>query len=136
MKGKVKLIDKMAFDVELDDHHFVIDTSEKFGGENFGPSPKSLLLAGLAGCTAMDVVSILRKQKIKDFEIEVEVITELTDEHPKVFKDIELLYRFKGTDLSKEKVKRAIELSMNKYCGVSAMLKKNSEITYRIILDK
>jgi len=136
MKGKVKLIDNMAFDVELDNHHFVIDASEKFGGENFGPSPKSLLLAGLAGCTAMDVVSILRKQKIKDFEIEVEVITELTDEHPKVFKDIELLYRFKGISLSKEKVKRAIELSMNKYCGVSAMLKKNSEITYRVILDK
>ncbi len=136
MKGKVKLIDKMAFDVELDDHHLVIDASEKFGGENLGPSPKSLLLAGLAGCTAMDVVSILRKQKIKGFEIEVEVTTELTDEHPKVFKDIKLLYRFKGTDLPEEKVKRAIELSMNKYCGVSAMLRKNSEITYQIILDK
>ena len=136
MKGKVKLIDKMAFDVELSGHHFVIDTSEKFGGENSGPPPKSLLLAGLAGCTAMDVVSILKKQKITDYDFEVEADTELTDTHPKVFKNIELIYRFRGKELPEDRIKRAVELSMDKYCGVTAMLRKNSEISYRIILDK
>src|SRR5262245_20665680 len=105
---------------------FIIDTDKKEGS-----GPKSLLLSGLAGCSGMNVVEILKKQRVvvSDFTIDVE--TELTTEHPKVFKDISVLYSIRTDPSNEEKVRKAIELSLDKYCGVSAMLKKNSAIHYK-----
>jgi putative redox protein len=104
------------------------------GDKKNGFGPKALLLAGLAGCSGIDVVDILEKKKVRFSHFTIDVETEQTEEHPKVFKDILITYRMK-TDAGNEiKVKKAIDLSLEKYCGVSAMLRKNSPIHYKLEL--
>jgi putative redox protein len=104
------------------------------GDKKNGFGPKALLLAGLAGCSGIDVVDILEKKKVQFSHFTIDVETEQTGEHPKVFKDILITYRMK-TDAGNEiKVKKAIDLSLEKYCGVSAMLRKNSPIHYKLEL--
>ncbi|MDP4264406.1 MAG: OsmC family protein [Bacteroidota bacterium] len=106
------------------------------GNRKEGPGPKSLLLSGLAGCSGIDVVDILKKMRVAFSDLSIDVETEQTKEHPKVFKDILVIYTIKTDPANKEKVKKAIELSLEKYCGVSAMLKKNSAIHYKLQLIK
>lgn len=101
-----------------------------------GFGPKALLLAGLAGCSGIDVVEILEKMRVPFSDLQIDAEAEQTDEHPKVFKDIVLSYRIKTGDENREKVKKAIDLSLEKYCGVAAMLKKNSKIRYEILITK
>ena len=125
----------MTFDAELNGHHFYIDAAETAGGKNLGPRPKGLLLSGLAGCTGMDVVSILKKMKVEDFTFALEVSADSTEEHPKTYHTIYLNYIFAGSDLPADKIKRAVELSETKYCGVSAMLGKAAKIKSRIIAN-
>ena len=110
---------------------FIIDTERKEG-----PGPKSLLLSGLAGCSGIDIIEILKKQRVEfsDFLIDVEADT--SEEHPKVFKDIFVVFTIKTEPSNEIKVRKAIELSLEKYCGVSAMLKKNSAIHYKLQLIK
>jgi len=109
----------------------IIDTDRKEG-----PGPKSLLLSGLAGCSAIDVVEILKKQRVEFSDFTIDVEAETTNEHPKVFKDIFVLYSIRTEPSNETKVKKAIDLSLEKYCGVSAMLKKNSAIHYKLQLIK
>ena len=106
-----------------------IDTDRKVG-----PGPKSLLLSGLSGCTGIDVVDILKKMRVEFSDFSIEAEAEQTEEHPKVFKDIFVVYTIKTDPANEDKVKKAIELSIDKYCGVSAMLKKNSTIHYKLQL--
>lgn len=134
--SKIKWLGEMAFDAELDHHHFTMDASLQVGGQNKGPRPKGLLLIGLAGCTGMDVVSILKKMKVENFEFEIDVEADSTEEHPKVYKTIILNYIFKGENLPISKVKRAVELSETKYCGASAMLGKAATIITKIIVNR
>jgi putative redox protein len=101
-------------------------------GDDSGPSPKQLVLAGLAGCTGMDVASLLKKMRVEYDSFEIYTEADLTEEHPKVFSEIRLVYRFKGENIDKAKVEKAVNLSKDRYCGVSAMLKKNSPIHFRI----
>ncbi len=115
-------------------HLTVLDAKDEDGGNNQGPTPKELVLEGLAGCTAMDVLAILRKMRQDVQSFNVEVKTSLTDEHPRVFKDIHIVYTASGK-MEEAKLKRAIELSQDKYCGVSAMLKKNSTVTYEYKIE-
>ncbi|MBL4710883.1 MAG: OsmC family protein [Flavobacteriales bacterium] len=122
---------KMAFDSQIDNHTIRIDTGGEVGDDS-GPSPKKMLLASLAGCTGMDVVSLLKKMRIPFTGLEMDIDADLTDEHPKVYSEIRLIYRIFGKGLDHDKVKKAIDLSQEKYCGVSAMLKKNSPILYSI----
>lgn len=133
MIHKVKTVwkDKMAFDSRIDNHTIRIDASDPLGDDT-GPSPKKLLLSSLAGCTGMDVVSLLKKMRVPFSNFEMDVDADLTDEHPKVYSEIRIVYRIFGTQLNKEKVEKAIDLSQEKYCGVSAMLEKNSPIKYTI----
>lgn len=133
--SKIKWLNKMAFDIELNKHHFTIDADPKFGGENRGPKPKGLLLSSLAGCTGMDVVSILKKMKVEDYKLEINVEGELTEEHPKIYHTINLKYNFTGTNLHKNKIKKAVELSETRYCGVTEMLRKASKIKTKILLN-
>ena len=122
----------MAFETYLDDHKLLADAHANFGGEDRGPRPKPLLLFSLAGCTGMDVVSLLKKMRV-DFEgFKIQVTGELTDEHPKYYHKIHLTYQFKGKDIDNSKVEKAVNLSQDKYCGVSFMLKKSAEITWEI----
>jgi len=121
----------MAFDSQIDNHTVRIDTAGLLGDDS-GPSPKKILLSALAGCTGMDVVSLLKKMRVSFTDFEMDIDADLTEEHPKVYSEIRILYRVFGTQLNKDKVKKAVDLSQEKYCGVSAMLEKNSPITYNI----
>lgn len=123
--------DKMAFDSQVDNHTIRIDTGGLLGDDS-GPSPKKLLLSSLAGCTGMDVVSLLKKMRVNITGFEMDIEADLTEEHPKVYSEIRLIYRFFGNDLNKEKVEKSVRLSQEKYCGVSAMLRKNCPINYSI----
>ncbi|OSZ73559.1 hypothetical protein CAP36_16195 [Chitinophagaceae bacterium IBVUCB2] len=105
------------------------------GSRENGFSPKALLLAGLAGCSGIDVVDILTKMKVTFSEFTIESEAEQTEEHPKVFKEILITYIMKTDAENEDKVKKAIDLSLEKYCGVSAMLKKNSPINYKLVIQ-
>jgi putative redox protein len=124
----------LSFAVQQDGHEFIIDGSEEFGGHDLGPRPKNLLLTALAGCTGMDVVAILAKMNITGFGLEVVVHGQLGDEHPVIFTSITIEYRFTGPDLPRKKLERAVSLSQDKYCGVSAMLSKSSDVSWTITL--
>lgn len=128
---KTKWVNKMAFDSQIDKHTVRIDTNGEIGDDS-GPSPKKLLLASLAGCTGMDVASLLKKMRVSIDGFEMDIEADLTEEHPIVYSEIRLVYRFFGVDLNKVKIGRAVQLSQEKYCGVSAMLRKNSPIIYSI----
>lgn len=123
----------LAFDVELQGHRFTVDADESVGGKDRGPRPKALLLSGLAGCTGMDVASILGKMKMPYDSFAVEIDAQTTDEHPKVYQSITVRYIFTGDQLDRSKIEKAVNLSQEKYCGVSAMLGKTAEITSEII---
>lgn len=97
-----------------------------------GFSPKALLLSGLAACSGIDVVEILEKMRVPFSGLKIEVETEQTEDHPRVFRDIHIIYHLGMDEENREKAKKAIELSLDKYCGVAAMLKKNSAIHYTI----
>lgn len=126
---------KMKFDTEVSGHHIILDASEDVGGENAGPRPKELLLSALAGCTGMDVVSILKKMKVEPEYFNIRIEANLTEEHPKVYSKMHIIYEFKGEGLEKEKLQKAIKLSQENYCGVSAMFRKAMEISYEIMLN-
>lgn len=120
--------EKVSFIAETEGHKIVLDTFPEHGGENKGPRPKPLLLFALGGCTGMDVISILRKMREKVDYFNIQVEGELTEEHPKYYKKIIVTYQFKGENLNPENVKKAVHLSEEKYCGVSAMLRKAAQI--------
>lgn len=125
-------ISDMGFDSFVTGHHVIMDTNAEFGGKDRGPRPKMLLLSALGGCTGMDVISILKKMKVEVEEFKVTAQTEVSQEHPKVFTKIHIIYDFKGKNLPEDKLKKAVELSQEKYCAVSAMLKKTAPLTYEI----
>jgi putative redox protein len=126
----------MSFDVQVNGHKMIIDSTREFGGNNEGPRPKSLMLVALAGCTGMDVVSILKKMKIEFDDFRVAVEGNITEEHPKHFDHMHIKYTVKGKGIPEEKVKTAIGLSQDKYCGVSYSLKKAMEITWELIIKE
>lgn len=135
MKSKVVLKEEMNFIGELDGFDIPIDADEEFGGKNKGPKPKGLILTALAGCTAMDVISVLRKMRAEPDDFSVEVEAELIDAHPKTFKSFLVKYYFKGGKVTEDRAKRAVELSLDNYCGVAAMLKKVGPIDYKIFIS-
>ena len=89
-------------------------------------------MPALAGCTGLDVISILNKMRVALDGFDLEVSASVTDQHPKVFDKIHLIYRFRGKELERSKLERAVELSQKTYCGVTAMLGKTAAITYEI----
>jgi putative redox protein len=123
---------KMAFEAAIGSHNVIMDTVVEGGGEDSGPPPKKLLLATLAVCTGMDVVLLLQKMRVEYSDFDIVTEADLTEEHPKVFSHVEIIYRIKVDAASRDKVEKAVGLSQEKYCGISAMLRKNSPIAYRI----
>jgi len=99
-----------------------------------GPTPMEMVLHALAACTAWDVVSILQRMRLSPEGLRVEIDADRADEHPKVYTAIRLRYLVRG-DLPEDKVRRAVELSANKYCSVSAMLKSGATVTYEIVQE-
>lgn len=110
-----------------------LDSNPESGGENKGFRPMELLLVGLAGCTAMDVISILRKKRQDVTAFEVRVLNaDRADDHPRVYTDIQLEYVVTGRGVEREAVERAVSLSEEKYCSAQAMLGKVAKITHQI----
>lgn len=133
--AKVTLRDGMSFTGTAGSGFTVnLGASSAVGGADDGFRPMELMLVSLAGCTAMDVISILRKKRQEVSHFEVKVQTERATEHPKVFTDILLTYVVYGEDIDEEAVARSIELSVTKYCSAHAMLSKAVPIrhTYEI----
>jgi putative redox protein len=127
-----KWLENMSFESEINGHKIIIDAKEEVGGQDRGPRPKPFMLAALGGCTSMDVVSILKKMRIELKSLNVIVEGELSEEHPKRFQKMHVIYEVEGDDLPMDKIEKAVTLSEEKYCGVSAVYKEVMEITSEI----
>lgn len=116
-----------------------IDSSVTAGGTGIGSSPMEMLLMAIAGCSGMDVVSILEKMRVTYQRFEINVQGDRAAEHPRVFTDIEVDYQFWGEGLEDEpvqkKIKRALDLSMEKYCSVANMIDKVANLTYKLEIN-
>ena len=131
-----KWLSDLAFEAEVDGHKIYMDSSMEHGGKNTGPRPKPLMMIALAGCTGMDVASILKKMKVDFEEFSVEVEGDITEEHPKRFEEMKVIYRLKGKDINRKNVEKAVNLSVTRYCGVSANYEKAFPITHEIIIEE
>lgn len=127
--------DGMAFNGKISQFEIPMDAKPEVGGLDKGPTPKPLLLISLGGCTGMDVVSLLKKMRQEYDSYRMKITGEQTDEHPKYYHKIHLEYIFEGSELDAEKVKKAVDLSQEKYCGVSYMLKQAADLTYSITIN-
>ena len=137
MKATVKWIDQVSFVAETGSGHaVVVDGSPDAGGRNIGPRPMELVLAGTAACTAFDVVWILKKARQPITDCVVELEAERAETEPRVFTKIHLHYRVKGNGLDPDRVRKAVELSKEKYCSATIMLAKTAEISYAITIDE
>ncbi len=124
--------DKLAFEADLDGHKLIVDASEEVGGSNLGPRPKKLMLTALAGCTGIDVIMILKKMKVVPEKFNVIIEGGLSEGQPQKYTDLKVIYQFKGDNLPIEKLKKAINLSETKYCGVSAVYRESMNIESEI----
>lgn len=110
----------------------MMDASKDFGGTNSGMAPKAMMLSSLAGCSGLDVVSVLNKMKVKIDDFKIIVEGELTQEHPKYYHKVSVDYHFYGKDLKEAKIKKAVNLSVEKYCGVIEMFRHFAKVTTQI----
>ena len=131
MRARVKWLDHMSFVGESGSGHSVVmDGAPELGGRNLGPRPMEMLLLGLGGCTAFDVIMMLNKARQKVDDCVVELSAERSDQVPKVFTSIHVHFVVTGRDLAESHVKRAVDLSAEKYCSASRMLEKTAKITH------
>jgi putative redox protein len=133
---KAQWLNDLSFETEVDGHKIYMDTSVEHGGKNLGPRPKLMMMVALAGCTGMDVAAILKKMRENVEALSVEVEGDVTEEHPKRFQGMKVIYRVKGKGVSLKNVEKAVELSSEKYCGVSANYKEAFDITHEIIMEE
>ncbi|PFH91046.1 OsmC family protein [Bacillus sp. AFS088145] len=132
MKTSIKWDGKLAFSgIAPSGHEIKMDTAESLGGDNSAPTPVELLITAVAGCTAIDIVLILEKMRLKLTSFEIEVNGERAEEHPKRFTDIHLHYIL-GGELDTEKVRKAIKLSKDKYCSVAHSLNANITASFTL----
>ncbi len=131
-----KWLSDLAFEAEVDGHKVYMDSSMEHGGKNTGPRPKPLMMVALAGCTAMDVASILKKMKVDFEDFSVDVEGDISEDHPKRFEGMKLIYRLKGKNIKLSSVEKAVDLSVTRYCGVSANYSKAFPITHEIIIEE
>lgn len=134
--ASVTLAEGMHFYGAIDDFRIDLDAEEEVGGTNAGPQPHRLLLLALAGCTAMDVISILRKKRQVVSGLTVAVQGIRAEQHPKIYTQIEVLYRVRGSAVDPSAVERAIELSRTRYCPVIATLSKVAKVSTRYEIEE
>jgi putative redox protein len=131
MKARIKLLEGVTLVGESPSGHgVVIDGAPEIGGRNLGVRPMEMVLLGLGGCTAMDVLSILQKARQEVTDFSVDLAAERAASHPKVYTSIHLHYVVKGRGVQEKHVARAVRLSMEKYCSVTAMLAKTAKVTH------
>ena len=112
--------------------NLLMESGPDSGGSNQGLSPKALMLSSLGGCTGLDLLSLLKKMRVEIEDFKVIVNGELTEEHPKYYDKVSIDYYFTGTDLNEEKIKKAVSLSEERYCGVIKMFRAFAELTIAI----
>ncbi len=135
MRTTIKWLGKRKFEGETESGHKVkMDIAIEKGGENTGPTPMELVLTALGACSGLDVVPILEKKRVKLDSLEIRLEAERADEHPRVFKKIKIEYVFHGKDLKESDLKNAVELSADKYCSVSGMIRKTAELEYSWVI--
>lgn len=117
-------------------HTITMDGSPDVGGRNLAARPMEMVLIGMGGCTAIDVASMLKKQRQDVRDIIVELEAERAEDHPKVFNKVKLVYRVRGKKLNRALVERAVALSDEKYCSATAMIRKSAEVTHEIVLEE
>ena len=131
MKARVKWLEEVTFVGEsASGHAVVMDGPPEHGGRNIGVRPMEMLLLGMGGCTSFDVISILKKSRQEVVDCVVELAAERAETEPKVFTSIHVHFIISGKDLSEKHVKRAVELSAEKYCSASIMLGKMAKISH------
>ncbi|MFN0192904.1 MAG: OsmC family protein [Aestuariivirga sp.] len=136
MKARVKWVEARTFVGESGSGHSVImDGAPEAGGRNLGIRPMEMVLLGLGGCTAFDVVMILEKGREKVTSCVVELDGERATEDPKVFTHVKMIYRLKGDNLKPAAVERAVKLSMEKYCSATAMFAKTATIEHEWVIE-
>lgn len=135
MTNKIELSWKgqMLFESVAPEGNVMIDAAEESGGQGKGLRPKALMLTSLAGCSAMDVVSLLKKMRAEVDDFKIEVVANLTEEHPKYYDKVHVIYRFYGNDFKKDKIEKAVNLSVDRYCGVMEMFRQFAKVTTEII---
>lgn len=113
-----------------------IDASEEFGGTNSGLRPKAMMLSSLAGCSGLDVIALLKKMKVDIDNFKIVTKGELTEEHPKYYHKVKIDYHFFGNELKEKKIKKAVDLSIERYCGVFEMFRHFAKMETEIHLHK
>ncbi len=130
---KIKQLEGATFAARGKSNHWVImDTMKKVGGSEAASGPMEMVLFALGGCTGVDVEVILKKMKVPVERFEIDIQSERADEHPKVYTKIDMTYHFYGKDLPLKKLEKAVKLSKDSYCSVSAMLASTAEITANV----
>ena len=122
----------MSFTADINGHKVRMDTTVDDDGQDSGPSPKRLMLASLAGCTGMDIVSILNKMKVPFSDFSIDLHAGLSNEHPKTYNLVKMRYTIKVAEEDKVKMGKAVALSQEKYCGVSAMFRAFAKLDTEI----
>lgn len=125
----------MSFDIDINGYKITVDAGKEVGGQGLGPTPKPLMLASLAGCTGMDVVSLLKKMRADFDTFSLKIEGELNEEHPKKYNKIIIYYQFTGNNIPLDKVEKAVTLSLEKYCGVAAIYKQVIDVSYVIEIN-
>ncbi|GMN09599.1 OsmC family protein [Croceitalea sp. MTPC9] len=113
--------------------NLTIDAGPEDGGKGEGYRPKALMLSGLAGCSGLDVASLIKKMKLEVDEFRIETIANLTDEHPKYYDSVVIEYHFHGSNLKEEKLQKAVDMSVEKYCGVMEMFRRFAELEIKVL---
>jgi putative redox protein len=132
MESMLKWTGNMAFsEMTASGHEIILDAAEEIGGQNTGPRPMEILLSAVAGCTGIDIISILKKMRLEPMSFHMEIKGDRADEHPKRFTNIHVHYVLEG-ELPEDKVVRAIQLSKDKYCSVSHSLNAAITVSYSI----
>ncbi len=123
----------MAFSTNINGHDVTVDLDKAGGGNDLGTSPKTLMLVSLAGCTGVDVVSILNKMKVKFADLSIKVEAHLTEDYPKIYDDVTVIYTIRVNKDNELNVKKAVDLSQEKYCGVSEMFRAFAKLSSKIV---
>jgi len=135
MKVYLKQIDNFSLVARAESNHWLsIDEKVEDGGNGAATSPMELMLMSVASCSAMDVISILKKRRVENLQLEIEVEVERRDEHPRIYTNIHLTYIVTGKDIKEKDVARAIQLSEDKYCSAIAMVKNTAKMTSEYVL--
>lgn len=134
MHAKLKWIKNMQFECDNNGHKVVLDAFKEHGGDDLGPSPKDILLDAMMGCTAMDTRSLLNKMRQNITTMEMEIDAVKTTEHPIHFKSAVIKFLLQGEGQN-DKIIKAVDKSLTKYCGVNFMMSKTCDITYEVFLN-